>query len=223
MIDTAPMAGNASRAVRPKNAATLILVRRDGEKHRILLGRRSGGHDFMPNKWVFPGGRIHPSDYRVPLVDDLSPRTIADLGETPHFARALALTAIRELFEETGLVLGTPSPPFHSRGEWRHFLMGHRPRLADLRFIARAITPPARHKRFDARFFLADAANLTSLSPVGNGELDQLAWFTLSECRALDLPTVTRAVLDTVQQHLLGTPTTIPFWRWTRNNPLSAL
>lgn len=178
----------------------------------------------MPDKWVFPGGRIHPADFRVPAASELRPDTLEAVceGTTPERARALAMTAIRETFEETGLVLGEPAAPHRSRGEWRDFLQGHRPALGGLTYIARAITPPARHKRFDARFFMADAEGLTSLTPQSNGELDRLAWFTLDECRALDLPTVTRAVIDVIQSHLEGTPVSRPFWRWTRNNPDSA-
>ncbi len=173
----------------------------------------------MPDKWVFPGGRIDRADYRGPVLTDLNPQVAADLANSARLrrqdglrlARALARTAVRETFEETGLVIGRQ----HSSG-----LEGD---LEALSYIARAITPPARHKRFDARFLMADAERLQSLEPQDSRELGEVAWFTLTECRDLDLPTVTRAVLDVVEAHLAGRLVERPFWRWTRQNAESAL
>jgi 8-oxo-dGTP pyrophosphatase MutT (NUDIX family) len=182
------------------------------------MGRRSGGHDFMPDKWVFPGGRIDRSDYHAPILRDLAPAVAADLAASrrlgrqdgARLARALASTAVRETFEETGLVIGRLSGRLEAD-------------LSGLSYIARAITPPARHKRFDARFLMADAEHLQSLDPSDSRELGEVAWFDLKQCRELDLPTVTRAVLDVVELHLNGQPVARPFWRWTRQSPESAL
>lgn len=205
---------------RPRDAATLILVRRDAAAPRILMGRRSGGHDFMPDKWVFPGGRIDRTDYRGPVLSDLKADVAAELAASARLqrqdgvrlARALARTAVRETFEETGLVIGRRDGP-QLEGD-----------LGALSYIARAITPPARHKRFDARFLMADAERLQSLDPQDSRELGEVAWFTLSECRDLDLPTITRAVLDVVENHLDGRASAErPFWRWTRQSAESAL
>ena len=204
---------------RPRDAATLILVRRDGPQPRILMGRRSGGHDFMPDKWVFPGGRIDRADYRAPVLRDLRPDVAGALAASARLkrqdgerlARALALTAVRETFEETGLVIGRLSS-----GRMEADLGG-------LAYVARAITPPARHKRFDARFLMADAEQLASLEPTDSRELGEVAWFDLRECRDLDLPTITRAVLDVVERRLAGQEIGLPFWRWTRGMPESAL
>ncbi len=205
---------------RPRDAATLLIVRRDGIAPRVLMGRRSGGHAFMPNKWVFPGGRIHASDFRVPVVRELSEATAAALARTtsPSRARAIALAAIRETFEETGLRLAQPAPPLRSRGEWGAFLAsGARPDLGALDFVARAITPPARSRRFDARFFVADASALMSLDPgSGSGELDELAWFDWDSAGALDLPSITRAVLHEVALRLEQPGRAVPFHRFIR-------
>ena len=203
---------------RPRDAATLILVRRDGPSPRILMGRRSGGHDFMPDKWVFPGGRIDRADYHAPILKDLAPDVAADLAASvrlkrqdgPRLARALARTAIRETFEETGLVIGRLSGRLEAD-------------LSGLSYVARAITPPARHKRFDARFLMADAEALQSLEPSDSRELGEVAWFDLAECRDLDLPLVTRAVLNVVEGHLNGRSVQRPFWHWTRQSPESAI
>ena len=194
--------------VRPRDAATLILVRDRSTGPRILMGRRNRGHDFMPDKWVFPGGRIHGSDYRVPAASELRGDVAAALAATATLprARALAMTAIRETFEETGLLLARPAAPIRSRGQWRDFLAaGARPHLAGLSFIGRAITPPSLPKRFDARFFMADAGDLLSLDPgAGCGELDEIAWFPLADARALDLPTITRMMIREIAARLDG-------------------
>lgn len=187
------------RPVRPRDAATLILIREDGRAPAVLMGRRHRGHDFMPDKWVFPGGRVDRSDFRAPTGSELRPEVSARLEKTttPLRARALALAAVRETFEETGLLLGRTAPVRAAAGPWRDFLQaGALPDLAALDFVARAVTPPMSPKRFDARFFLARADRLLSLDRRADcGELDEIAWFALADALELDLPSVTRFVL----------------------------
>src|SRR3712207_900104 len=89
------------KPVRPKDAGTLILVRHDRFEPRLLMGRRAGGHAFMPSKWVFPGGRVDRSDGRAPSATELKPETAARLGPR---GRAMAMAAVRETFEEAGLI-----------------------------------------------------------------------------------------------------------------------
>ena len=208
------------RIVRPRDAATLILVRRDGAKPRVLMGRRNGGHDFMPDKWVFPGGRIDRADFRAPHASDLRPEVAARLARTtsPTRARALALTAIRETFEEVGLLLASPAPSRPATGPWREFLaQGALPDLAALDFVARAVTPPVSPKRFDARFFLAEADRLISLERQPDcGELDEIAWVDLDEALALDLPSVTRFVLREIPRRLADPTRPVPSLRFQR-------
>ena len=206
----APRRRAGTRAVRPRNAATLILVRQDGGEPRLLMGCRHRGHDFMPNKWVFPGGRVDRCDFIVPAASDLAAPVEAALAATvPHrrartLPRALAMAAIRETFEEAGLLLAKPSAPRSGVGGWRPFLeSGAAPDLAALDFIARAITPPSQPKRFDARFFMADASALLSLERAGDtGELGEIDWFTLDQIDALDLPNVTRLVVRELARRL---------------------
>ncbi|HEX7757914.1 MAG TPA: NUDIX hydrolase [Caulobacteraceae bacterium] len=207
-----------AKAVRPRDAATLIIIRRDGPKPRILMGRRNGGHDFMPDKWVFPGGRIDRSDFRAPYATDVRPDVAMKLDKLSPSGRgrALALTAIRETFEETGLLLARPGPSRPTLGPWREFLAhGALPDLAALDFIARAITPPMVPKRFDARFFMAEAEHLISLERQPDcGELDEIAWVDLDEALALDLPSVTRFVLREVPQRLKDPTRGVPYLRF---------
>ncbi len=220
--DTPRMPPRKGRAVRPRDAATLIVLRRDGPKLRVLMGRRHGGHSFMPDKWVFPGGRIDPSDFRAPVAAELRPEVaerLARAGGLPRRTRALALAAIRETFEETGLLLARPGK-FHRvvAGPWRDFLAQDvLPDLSAVDFIARAVTPPMVPKRFDARFFMADAENLVSLERQADcGELDEIAWFELEAALALDLPTVTEFVLKEIPHRLADASRPIPDWRMRR-------
>ena len=202
-----PLRTAGASAVRPRDAATLILIRRDGPAPRLLMGRRHGGHDFMPGKWVFPGGRIDRSDFTAPVATELRPEPAARLARTAPAARAraLVLSAVRETFEETGLLLARPLPVRPGAGPWRAFReRGLGADLEALDFVARAITPPYRPKRFDARFFTAEAHRLVSLEREADcGELDEIAWVDLPEALALDLPNVTRVVLKELQARLL--------------------
>jgi len=215
--DSADEAGGPPRRgegpVRPRDAATLILVRRSGPEPQILMGRRHGGHVFMPNKFVFPGGRVDPGDWRIAAASELKPHVVrrAAHGATPGRARALALAAIRETFEETGLLLGAPCdrPPRSRSKGWQPFFERRvQPVLEPLEFIARAITPPARTRRFDARFFLAGAEHIagTTRPDNGSGELLELHWLTLGEAHRLDLPSITRFVLGELETHLREGP-----------------
>jgi 8-oxo-dGTP pyrophosphatase MutT (NUDIX family) len=222
-MDT-PSRPEGARAVRPRHAATLIIVRRDGKTPHVLMGRRGSGHDFMPDKWVFPGGRIDRSDYRVPTASELRGEVAARLSEgTPaHKGRALALSAIRETFEEAGLLLAKPAPPRSVAGPWREFFaIGALPDLDALDVIARAVTPPSRFKRFDARFFVAEADRLLSLERRPDcGELDEIAWFDLDEALRLDLPDITRFVLRELGERIAdpehGHKRYMRFWRGRR-------
>ncbi|MBS0294710.1 MAG: NUDIX domain-containing protein [Proteobacteria bacterium] len=216
-LKDAPYAGTR---LRPKDAATLILVRRDGPEPRLLMGRRASGHVFMASKWVFPGGRIARSDYRAPAATELKPETqaLVDRGLKSPRARGLGMAAIRETFEETGLLLARPSPPRPALGVWRQFLeRGVAPDLAALDLVARAITPPGRTRRFDARFFMADAEALTALEPdSGDRELDEIAWLSIADMRDLDLPQITRFVVGEVADRLANGRRPLPLVRMVR-------
>lgn len=192
---------------RPKDAATLILVRRDGPGPRLLMGRRHTGHAFMPDKWVFPGGRLDRADFRARSASELRPEVAARLqqGASASRARALAIAAVRETHEEAGLLLG------------RIQNGAALPDLAALDYVARAITPPGRVRRFDARFFAGEAAALASPERTpGTGELEEIAWFTPEEARALDLPSITRFVVDELARRLRDPARPVPFVRMVR-------
>lgn len=236
MTDPTPILGTAydreddgdvllqnTRSPRPKDAATLILVRQDHEQPRILLGKRSGRHSFMPDKYVFPGGRVDPQDSRVKTLSELSHQTENQLRyQSRRLPRAFALTAIRETFEETGLLLGKTAemPQLAPLGWQPLYDLDVAPCLQDLTFIGRAITPPYRPKRFDARFFMARAEDvlIDDRPPLDGAELSDLQWVTLRDAGDLDLPSVTRFMLSEIETRLESSRTVDPpFLRWTRS------
>ena len=211
------------RSPRPKDAATLILIRRDQSKPRVLMGKRSGGHTFMPEKYVFPGGRVDPQDGRAPTLSPLKKSTEAKLRlHSRRAPQAFPLTAIRETWEETGLLVGRTAsvegkPP---KGWEDYYAEGAAPCLKGFQFIGRAITPPYRPKRFDARFFMAMAEDvlIDERPPADGAELHDLQWVTLTDALKLDLPSVTRFMLGEIDDRLAnpGSRKGPPFLRWTR-------
>jgi 8-oxo-dGTP pyrophosphatase MutT (NUDIX family) len=220
----------SSPYVRPKDAATLILVDRTGPVPKVLLGKRHQRHKFMPGKFVFPGGRVDPVDRRMSFARPLDPHVEAHLMKrlqraSADKARAFALAAIRETFEETGLLLGVRSedtakvPP----GAWRGFADAKiLPDLAPLRFIGRAITPPGRPRRFDARFFTMDASAIAHRLEGVTGpdaELVELVWMPLAEVKQLDMPAVTGVMLEELDARIadgFGHDLPVPFYSMPR-------
>ena len=208
---------------RPRDAATLILVRRDQAEPRLLMGKRSGRHDFMPDKYVFPGGRVDTADGRVPSLSEFRPHIERKIAyKTRRKPRAFGLTAIREMFEETGLIAGRASAfPGTPAPDWQTYAdQGAAPCLQGLTFIGRAITPPYRPKRFDARFFMAEAEDvlIDERPAIDGAELHDLQWVTLSDAMALDLPNVTRFMIGEIGERLAQKDTESlrpPFLRWT--------
>ena len=206
-----------------RDAAAVILVRRDGQVPRVLMGQRGKGAAFMPSKFVFPGGAVDREDRDIPAARPLPEPTARRLRlrADPALAEPLAIAAVRELWEETGLALSHPTgaQPTILTPDWQSFFdAGHHPAADGLEFIFRAITPPGRPRRFDARFFMADAARVSGgLDDFSgaSGELTFLSWLTLAEARKLDLPFITEVVLAEVEARLAspnGTSRPAPFF-----------
>jgi 8-oxo-dGTP pyrophosphatase MutT (NUDIX family) len=213
--------------VAPKDAATLILVDRAGRLPKVLLGKRHTRHKFMPGKFVFPGGRVDPADRQMPVARSLNPDAQANLMKrltraSPRKAQALALAAIRETFEETGLLLGAPIAeiPVVPKGPWTAFARAKiLPDLADLHFIGRAITPPGRVRRFDTRFFTLDASAIAHRVDGMTGpdaELVELVWLPLTQVKELDMSAVTGVMLEELDARIadgFGHDLPVPFYR----------
>ena len=205
-----------------RNAATVIVLRDRMTAPRILMGQRGAKAVFMPNKFVFPGGAVDAGDAHVPLAAPLPDLCINRLAEDadPTLAHALVVAAVRELWEETGRILGTPGDWSGKVPEdWDTFAAtGHLPAASALQFHFRALTPPGRPRRFDARFFLVDADDIASdLDDFGaaSDELSHLQWVPLSEARAFDMPFITEVVLAEVEARARdrSPPESVPFFR----------
>jgi 8-oxo-dGTP pyrophosphatase MutT (NUDIX family) len=198
------------RTPRPRRSASLILIDRQGSNPRVLLGKRDASQKFMPDKFVFPGGKTDQGDHLLKATADLHPDDSARLAQSlgsrssASKVRAIAMSAIRETYEETGLVLET--------------------NLSRLRLIARAVTPPVYPHRYDTHFFAAFADETIADLPIdftASGELLELGWFSFEEANGLDLPEITRIILADMSERLAADPALtgaapIPFYAMLR-------
>ncbi|WP_373636723.1 DNA mismatch repair protein MutT [Yoonia sp. BS5-3] len=202
-----------------RDAATVIVLRNAQTKPSVLMGQRGASAAFMPGKFVFPGGAVDQNDHHVPLTP-LSGTDETRLAEESALPPAAIVAAgIRELWEETGQILGAAANWPDAPQGWRGFAAtGHQPNGTACRFVFRAVTPQGRPRRFDARFLLADAADLVTdpddFSRAEN-ELDHLQWVRLDDARSFDLPFITQVVLAELITNLDRNcpPTAIPFFR----------
>ncbi|MBV1927148.1 MAG: NUDIX hydrolase [Rhodobacteraceae bacterium] len=205
-----------------RNAATVIVLRNRHDNPSILMGQRGAKAAFMPNKFVFPGGAVDPQDGAVALASHLPDICHSRLAEdsAPDLQHALAVAAIRELWEETGLVLGRPDNWSGDIPEdWRTYAQtGHVPTAHAMQFVFRALTPPGRPRRFDARFFLVDAqeiqGDLDDFTHASD-ELSHLQWVQLSDARNFDLPFITEIVLAEIGGRVADStpPQSVPYFR----------
>jgi 8-oxo-dGTP pyrophosphatase MutT (NUDIX family) len=177
MKDDVPKAA-AGAQVTARPAASLLVMRREGDAVSLLMARRAAHHRFMPGVLVFPGGAVDEADHHALAARPLKPAVRARLERCtePSLATALAHAAARELTEEVGLSLGTP------------------PDLSELDLLCRAITPPDRSMRFDAFFFLVDASHVGG-ELCASAELEEPGWYTMEQALAGELAAATRAVL----------------------------
>ena len=202
---------DGANAPRPKDASTIIIYRNMGMRTEILMGERSARHSFMPNTYVFPGGRVDAGDSRIIPAQDLREDVMVRLcrgGCSPARARAIAIAAVRETFEETGLrIAASYDRPRRSKlAVWNEFgTVTCGPDLSKLDYIARAVTPPMRKKRFNTRFFIYDG-NAIEGELGGSDELLDMKWVTLSEARDLEIPAITEYILGEVETHLKNPP-----------------
>ncbi len=177
-----------SEGVEIRDAACVVLVDDASSPYRLLMGRRHSSQVFLPNKWVFPGGRVDSGD-RLPFTGENHPTPLT----------AFIQAAVRELEEETGLRIASPG---------------------NLTPLARAITPPGRVRRYDTWFFIGYRADIASNSDLTDGELLDLGWFSLIDARRLDIPNITKLVLEDAAAWLASAdqraasepPVTVPFY-----------
>jgi 8-oxo-dGTP pyrophosphatase MutT (NUDIX family) len=192
--------------LRPRDAAAILVVDRSAGGQRVLMGRRASAHVFMPDVYVFPGGRRDAGDHRQAYTRDLHPDTLAKLRVAaprrmgPAGARALALAAVRELSEETGLIFGVNGAQASDRLP--------APSLSSLRFVARAETPPGYARRYDTRFFLTftDEAGIDPTAISDSAELLDLQWVDMNAVSCLNMPDITKTILAGVIDRMKADP-----------------
>lgn len=139
---------------------------------------------------------MRPASQLSPHVTDL-----LRVGGSAARARAMAVTAVRETCEETGLMVAAPGDP-GEHPDWAHWrTAGLAPHLACLEITGRAITPARLPIRFHARFFLADARHARGRIG-GDGELEDVAWLPLAEARGLPLADVQAFFIDHLEEVL---------------------
>ncbi len=222
------------RSERPRDAATLVIVDHVDDEPRFLMGKRRPGQVFLPSKVVFPGGRVDDADRDVPSADDLAQseidKLLAEMKGHPSVARAraMALAAVRETFEETGLIVGRrtgqgAADERIAEGWQDFFARGFTPLLGGLCLFARAITPPGRPRRYDTRFFCVDAGLVAEETGLLDDELSELNWYSISEAKELDLPPITRVVIEDLTDRLAAAPlgpisAPIPFYHQRHGN-----
>lgn len=188
-----------------KDAASIILVDRRQANPLILMGKRAAKHKFMPNIYVFPGGRVDYADRFGPVGRDYHVDTLDLLmqqmrGRTTALrAQMMGLAAIRETYEEVGLKIGveTGEPRRYANQSWAAFSHGGlKADLSKLSYIARAITPPGQNRRFDTRFFIADVGPyLEQQTAQSSDELEDVRWVTFEQTADLPLHFITKRIL----------------------------
>ena len=206
--------GSGHPTIRPVPAATMIIVDGSGAEPQVLMGKRHEKHVFMPGRYVFPGGRVDPTDRKMNVAGALHELVEMRLIKrarkaTTSSARALALAAIRETYEETGLLIGSADygmPESAPDGPWSDYAAhGLYPELDQLHLIARAVTPIGRPRRYDTAFFAIGAESIAGqvegmIGP--DKELVDLVWLPISRAEKLDMPAITRTVLIELSQRI---------------------
>jgi len=193
-----------TRIPRPRNAASLVLLKSSGKDVQVLLGKRSDKTRFMPGAWVFPGGVVDKADYTISINTSLNQNIIKKLAVSNNIgtANALAIASIRETVEETGLILGKKSKNISAvnfeednNGIAIMSKLGLEPDLTKLFYLGRAITPTISPIRFHARFFIADAKHLTGKIKSTN-ELVEIEWISLKSAKKLPMADVTEFMIN---------------------------
>jgi 8-oxo-dGTP pyrophosphatase MutT (NUDIX family) len=201
--------------VRPRDAASLILLRGVGDELEVLAGRRPGDARFMPGVYVFPGGAIEAAD-RIAWSIEAGTDTLG-----PKLARS-ARAAVRETWEEAGVLIGRAAgSPSRERAalpiEQAYLRRGLVAALDVLTYVGRAITPSHSFRRFNTRFFLGDGRNVFG-EPVASEELEDVRWHPIGREALASFRDVTRFMLARAIALRDGTASgAAPLFYWAKN------
>ena len=205
-----------------RDAATVILLRQKKGSTYVLMGQRGNKAAFMPSKYVFPGGAVDEDDSNVELFKSIDKKGIDLLHQYSEkkIAKELSVAAIRELWEEAGLRLCAKVDAVRKISPgWEDFCNDcYSPDASNLEYVFRAITPPGRPRRFDARFFICRAENVYgSLDDFSSAstELSHLQWIDIDNVKSLNLPFITEVVLNEVKEIIKDGPNKkgVPFFK----------
>jgi len=191
----------SKRPVHPKDAASVVLLRGSRKDPEVLLGRRRQDARFMPGIYVFPGGRVDHTDYQHAVSASIQATVLQKLMRhcSTDRAKAFIWAALRETWEETGLLIGQPGQIKPTGGSELHKAYtnsGQAPILNGLDYVARAITPARSPIRYDTRFFLIDGDKATGMLRQ-TSELEDIGWRCVSVAlNSLDLMNVTNFALQ---------------------------
>lgn len=198
-------APQSQEAVTPRDAASLVLVRDGNRGPEVLMGKRPDSSRFMPGVYVFPGGGVEEDDFRLqtdfPLADHVVERMARQSDE--DLARALAWAAVRETWEETGVLLGAPGPapnPRDCETLSAYNAAGLTPDLTGLDYLMRAVTPPYLPIRFNTRFFIVDASRAQGRLE-SREELEHVTWHSIDDALDLHIINVTAIVLNAARDY----------------------
>ena len=214
--DASPARINARKpVVRPRDAASLILLRGEGKALEVLAGRRPLNVKFMPGVYVFPGGAIDPPDRIAWSVETATEA----LG--PKLMRS-ARAALRETWEEAGVLIGRPggrpaAQPARAPIEQAYVEHGLMAAMDVLTYVGRAITPSHSFRRFNTRFFLGDGGNVFG-EPVASEELEDVGWHPVGHKAFASFRDVTRFMLARAIALRQGTASgEAPLFYWAKN------
>jgi len=210
-----PSTEGRARVVRPRDAASLILLRGEGRTLEVLAGRRPLDVKFMPGVYVFPGGAIDPPDR---IAWSIESRTEALGAKLARSARA----ALRETWEEAGILVGRaggapPHEPAVRPIEQAYLGHGLVAAMDVLTYVGRAITPSHSFRRFNTRFFLCDGTNVFG-EPAASDELEDVGWHPIGGEALASFRDVTRFMLARAIALRQGTASgAAPLFYWAKN------
>lgn len=196
--------------VRPKDASSLIILKKNRDETFVLMGKRPLSSRFMPGVFVFPGGVLEKEDRLANKFFNLKSNSYKNKNNfkanSISHAQSLLLTAIRETAEETGLYLAKKKnyekKQFNiSNSTWQKFIKNlYFPSIDKLFFFGRAITPSTIKIRFHARFFIAFYENFIG-EIESNGELEDIGWYSLKDAKKNNIADVTEFIIDEISKY----------------------
>jgi len=207
--------------VKPKDSASLIVLRRTGNQLQVLMGKR-GKKAVFSGVYVFAGGKVEKEDYLPRPATTLKGDLPYRISSKPESSLGFAMAAVRETFEETGLLLGASGDLGSTNNDsWDQIrALNLAPDLAKLEYVGHAITPASKAVRFNAKFFCAWESDMSG-KLAGSGELTDLAFLNIQKALKLPLVDVTQFMLEEIIRRDakgFSTPKTYPFFGYRKNH-----